>query len=145
MGKYAIITSSVAPRMMGKYVIITSCKPATRVLLGLILVNVGDLEVGGPLDGPETWSKRGDSAHVPLSTFMRLIPGRGAGSMSSQPSLGRATSRGRSRLNSDGATLSQDAVVPVILLPAPYLTFMPSVVRSVDGAPRVSSAVDGVA
>jgi hypothetical protein len=35
-------------------------------------------------------------------------------------------------------------VIPVVLLPAPYLIFMPSVALSPDGAPRVSSAVDGV-
>jgi hypothetical protein len=29
-------------------------QPASRVLLGLVLVNVGDLEVRGPLKGPET-------------------------------------------------------------------------------------------
>jgi hypothetical protein len=29
-------------------------------------------------------------------------------------------------------------------LPVPYLIFVPSVVRSVDGAPRVSPTVDGV-
>jgi hypothetical protein len=41
-------------------------------------------------------------------------------------------------------TSSQDVVVPVILLPAPYLVFVSSVARSVDGAPRVSPTVDGV-
>jgi hypothetical protein len=35
-------------------------------------------------------------------------------------------------------------VIPVVLLPVPYLIFMPSVMRNVDGAPRVSSAIDGV-
>jgi hypothetical protein len=35
-------------------------------------------------------------------------------------------------------------VIPVILLLTPYLIFVPSVVRSVDGAPCVSPAVDGV-
>jgi hypothetical protein len=33
-------------------------QPASRILLGLIFVNVGDLEVRGPLNGPEAWSKR---------------------------------------------------------------------------------------
>jgi hypothetical protein len=32
-----------------------------------------------------------------------------------------------------------------ILLSVPYLTFVSSVARSVDGAPRVSPAVDGMA
>jgi hypothetical protein len=38
-------------------------QPAVRVLLRLILVDVGDLEVGRPLDGPETRSEQGNS-HV---------------------------------------------------------------------------------
>jgi hypothetical protein len=67
-------------------------QPVARVLLRLILVNVGDLEVGGPLNGPETRSKRGDSARVFLSMFMRLVLGRGVGSVSSRPSPERATS-----------------------------------------------------
>jgi hypothetical protein len=45
-------------------------QPASRILLRLVLVDVGDLEVWGPLDGPETWSKRGYSTCVFLSTFM---------------------------------------------------------------------------
>jgi hypothetical protein len=102
-------------------------QPATWVLLGLVLINIRDLEVGGPLDGPEMWSKCRDFARVLLLAFMRLILGRGAGSMSSQPSSDRASSRGRSRLNSSGLTSSRDTMVPVILLPAPYLTFVPSV------------------
>jgi hypothetical protein len=102
-------------------------QPAPRVLLGLVLVDVGDFEVGGPLDGPKTRSKRRDPACVFLSAFVRSVPGRGAGGVSSRPSPGRATSQGRSRLNSCGVTSSRDAVVLVILLPAPYLTFVPSV------------------
>jgi hypothetical protein len=35
-------------------------------------------------------------------------------------------------------------VILVVLLPVPYLIFVSSVARSTDGAPRVSSAVDGV-
>jgi hypothetical protein len=35
-------------------------------------------------------------------------------------------------------------VVPFILLPVPYLVFVSSVTRSIDGAPHVSSTVDGV-
>jgi hypothetical protein len=73
----------------------------------------------------------GVSAETPtcvfLSAFVRSVPGRGAGGVSSRPSPGRATGRGRSRLNSGGAASSRDAVVPVILLAAPYLTFVPSV------------------
>jgi hypothetical protein len=35
-------------------------------------------------------------------------------------------------------------MVPIILLPAPYLVFPSSVARSVDEAPSVSSTIDGV-
>jgi hypothetical protein len=35
-------------------------------------------------------------------------------------------------------------MVPIILLPAPYLVFVSSVARSVDGASHVSPTVDGV-
>jgi hypothetical protein len=35
-------------------------------------------------------------------------------------------------------------MVPVILFPAPYLVFVPSVARSIDGAPCVPPTVDGV-
>jgi hypothetical protein len=41
-------------------------QPASRVLLRLVLVDVGDLEVGRPLNGPETGSKRGNSARILL-------------------------------------------------------------------------------
>jgi hypothetical protein len=33
-------------------------QPASRVLLRLVLVDVGDFEVRGPLNGPETGSER---------------------------------------------------------------------------------------
>jgi hypothetical protein len=33
-------------------------QPASRVLLRLVLVDVGDFEVRGPLNGPETRSER---------------------------------------------------------------------------------------
>jgi hypothetical protein len=35
-------------------------------------------------------------------------------------------------------------MVPIVFLPVPYLIFVSSVARSVDGAPRVSPTVDGV-
>jgi hypothetical protein len=57
----------------------------------LVLVDVGDLEVWGPLDGPETRSKRGYSTCVFLSMFMVSISGRGVGDVSSRPSPDRAT------------------------------------------------------
>jgi hypothetical protein len=119
-------------------------QPAARVLLGLVLIDFGDLEVGGPLDGPETRSKRGNSACVFLSVFMRSVPGRRVSSVSSRPSPKWPTSRGCGRLNTGVTTSCWDTVIPVILLPAPYLIFVPSVVRSVDGALCVLLAVDGV-
>jgi hypothetical protein len=33
-------------------------QPASRILLRLVLVDVGDFEVMGPLYGPEMWSER---------------------------------------------------------------------------------------
>jgi hypothetical protein len=66
--------------------------PAPRVLLRLVLVDVGDFEVRGPLDGPETRSKRGYSTCVFLSAFMVSVPGRGVGDVLSRPSLDQATS-----------------------------------------------------
>ena len=119
-------------------------QPVARVLLGLVLVSVGDLKVGGPLDGPETQSKRGNSTRVFMSAFVLSVPGRGVGSRSSRPSPEWPTSRGCGRLNTGGATSCQDAVILVLLLPVPYLIFVLSIARSVDGASHVSPAVDGV-
>jgi hypothetical protein len=67
-------------------------QPASRVLLRIILVDVGDLEVREPLDGLETWSKRGYSTCVFLSMFMVSVLGRGVGDVLSRPSPDRATS-----------------------------------------------------
>jgi hypothetical protein len=36
------------------------------------------------------------------------------------------------------------SVIPVVLIPTPYLIFVLSVARSVGGAPRVPPSVDGV-
>jgi hypothetical protein len=69
---------------------------------------------------------------VTLPKFVLSVPGRGVGKRSSRPSPEWGTGRSCRRLNS------------VILLPVPYLIFMTSVARSAYGAPRVSSAVDGV-
>jgi hypothetical protein len=71
-----------------------SCRWPTnpRVLLRLVLVEVGDFEVRGPLDGPETRSEHGDSTCVFLSSFMVSVLGRGVGVVSSRPSLDWATS-----------------------------------------------------
>jgi hypothetical protein len=71
-------------------------QPVTRVLLRLVLVDVGDLEVGRPLDGPELWSKHENSARVLLLVLVSLVLGREVGSRSCQPSLERPTSRGYS-------------------------------------------------
>jgi hypothetical protein len=35
-------------------------------------------------------------------------------------------------------------MIPVVLLPAADLVLVPSFTRSVDGAPRVSTTIDGV-
>jgi hypothetical protein len=73
-----------------------------------------------------------------------VSPGEGVGDVSSRPSPDQATGRGCCRPNSGGVTSSRDAMVPIVLLPAPYLVFVSSVARSIDGAPRVSSTVDGM-
>jgi hypothetical protein len=56
-----------------------------------MLVDVGDLEVRGPLDGPETRSKRGYSTCVFLLMFMVSVLGRGVSDVSYRPSPDRAT------------------------------------------------------
>jgi hypothetical protein len=89
MGKYVVITSSVAPAAQRR-----SCRRPTSplVLLRLILIDVGDFEVRGPLGGPEKQSKRGDSICVFLPAFMVSVLGRAVGDMSPRPSLDWATS-----------------------------------------------------
>jgi hypothetical protein len=52
-------------------------QPAFRNLLRLVLVDVGDFKVRGPLNGPETWSERRYSTCVLLSAIMMSILGRG--------------------------------------------------------------------
>jgi hypothetical protein len=67
-------------------------QPTSRVLLRLVLVDVGDLEVMGPLNGPKTWSERRYPTHVLLPTMMMLVPGRGVVDVVPQLSLGCAAS-----------------------------------------------------
>jgi hypothetical protein len=67
-------------------------QPGFRVLLRLVLVDVGDLEVSGPLNGPETRSERRYSTHVLLSTIVVSIPGRGVVDVLPRPSPGHAAS-----------------------------------------------------
>jgi hypothetical protein len=67
-------------------------QPASRVLLGLVLVDVGDLEVRGPLNGPETWSKRRYSTRILLSTIVVSVLGREDVDVLLRPSPGRAAS-----------------------------------------------------
>jgi hypothetical protein len=67
-------------------------QPASRVLLRLVVVDVRDLEVRGPLDGPETWSKRRYSTRVFLSTVVVSVLGRGVVDVLPQPSPGCAAS-----------------------------------------------------
>jgi hypothetical protein len=52
-------------------------QPGSWVLLRLVLVDVGDFEVRGALNGPETWSERRYFTCVLLSTMMMSVPGRG--------------------------------------------------------------------
>jgi hypothetical protein len=67
-------------------------QPASQVLLGLVLVDVGDLEVRGPLNALETWSKRRYSTRILLSTIVVSVPGRGVVEVLPRPSPGRAAS-----------------------------------------------------
>jgi hypothetical protein len=97
-------------------------QPASRILLGFIFVNVGDLEVRGPLNVPKAWSKRRYSTCVLLSSMMMSVPGRGVVVLAP----------------------CWDAVIPVILFSTTDLVLVSSFARSVDGAPRVPPTVDGV-
>jgi hypothetical protein len=54
-----------------------------RVLLRLVLVDVGDFEVRGPLNGPETQSECRDPTCAFLSVFMVSVPRRGVDDVSS--------------------------------------------------------------
>jgi hypothetical protein len=67
-------------------------QPASWVLLRLVLVNVGDLEVRGPLNGPDTWSKRQYSTRVFQSTVVVSVLGRGVVDVLPRPSPGCAAS-----------------------------------------------------
>jgi hypothetical protein len=60
------------------------------VLLGLIFVDVGDFEIGRPLDGPEVRGERRDPTCILLSMIMSSILGRGASIRSARLSQGRA-------------------------------------------------------
>jgi hypothetical protein len=119
-------------------------QPASWILLRLVLVNVGDFEVRGPLNGPEAWSERRYSTRVLLSSMMVFISGRGVVVVVPRPSPGCATSRSHCRLNSGGLTPCWDVVVPIIFFSASDLILVSSFARSVDGALRVPSIVDGV-
>jgi hypothetical protein len=119
-------------------------QPASRILLRLVLIDIGDFEVWGPLNGPKARSECRYSTCVLLSSMMMPVLGRGVAVVVPRPSLGRAASRSRCRLSSGGLTARRDAVVPVIFFPAPNLVLMSSFTRGVDGAPCVSPTVDGV-
>jgi hypothetical protein len=119
-------------------------QPASRVLLRLVLVYVGDFEVRGPLNGPKAWSECRYSTCVLLSMMMMSVPGRGVVDVVPRPSPGRAAGQSRCRLNSGGLTSRRDAVIPIIFFSAPNLVFVSSFARSVDGAPCVPPTVDGV-
>jgi hypothetical protein len=119
-------------------------QPASRILFRLVLVDVGDFEVRGPLNGPEMWGECRYSTRVLLSTMVMLVPGRGVVDVVPRPSPGRAAYRSCCRLNSGGLTSRRDDVVPITLFSAPNLVLVSSFARSVDGAPCVPPAVDGV-
>jgi hypothetical protein len=65
-------------------------QPASRILLRLVLVDVGDLEVRGPLNCPKTWSECRHPTHVLLSVTMMSVPWRGVVVVVPQPSPGHA-------------------------------------------------------
>jgi hypothetical protein len=67
-------------------------QPASQVLLRLVLVDVGDFEVWGPLNGLETWSERRYSTCVLLSTIVVSVPRRGVADVLPRPSPGCAAS-----------------------------------------------------
>jgi hypothetical protein len=119
-------------------------QPASRILLRFIFVDVGDLEVRGPLNGPEAWSKRRYSTTVFLSSVMMSLLGRGVVVVVPRPSPGGATSRSRGRLGPDGLTPCRDAVIPIIFFPATDLVLVSLFAQSIDGAPCVLPTVDGV-
>jgi CheY-like chemotaxis protein len=119
-------------------------QPASQVLLRLVLVDVGDFEVRGALNGPETWSERRYPTCVLLSTMMMSVQGRRVVDVVLRPSPGRAAGRSRCRLNSGGLTSRRDAVIPIIFFSMPNFVLMSWFARSVDGAPCVPSTVDGV-
>jgi hypothetical protein len=58
------------------------------------IFDVGDFEIGRPLDGPEARGERGDPARILLSVIMPSIAGRGASIRSPRPSPDRTVSRG---------------------------------------------------
>jgi hypothetical protein len=76
--------------------------------------------------------------------MMMSVPGRGVVVVVPRPSPGRATSRSRCRLSSDGLTPRRDVVIPVIFFPAPDLVLVSSFARGVDGALCISPTIDGV-
>jgi hypothetical protein len=64
-------------------------QPASRVLLRLVLVDVGDFEVRGPLNDPETWSEHQYSTCVLLLMMMMSVLGKGVVDVVPRPSPGR--------------------------------------------------------
>jgi hypothetical protein len=119
-------------------------QPASQILLRLVLVDVGDFEVWGPLNGPKARSECRYSTCVILSSMMMPVPGRGVVVVVPRPSSGCATSRSRCRLSSGGLTPRGNTVIPIIFFPTSDLVLMSSSARGVDGAPCVSPTVDGV-
>jgi hypothetical protein len=119
-------------------------QPASQILLRLVLVDVGEFEVRGPLNGPEAWSERRYLTRVLMSLMMMSIPGRGVVVVMPRPPSGCAASRSRCRLNSGGLTPCRDVVVPIIFFSVPDLVLVSSFARSLDGAQCVPPTIDGV-
>jgi hypothetical protein len=88
--------------------------------------------------------KRGNSTRILLPMFVSSVPGRGV-------VVGRLDRpRNGPLVNATADSIrvarlrARYAVISVVLLSTPYLIFMSPVTRCADGAPRVSSAVNGV-
>jgi hypothetical protein len=69
-----------------------------------IYVDIGYLEVRGPLNGPEAWSKCRYSTRFLLASMMLSVPGRGVVVVVPRPSPGGTASQSRCRFSSGGLT-----------------------------------------
>jgi hypothetical protein len=114
------------------------------VLLGFVFVHVRDFEIGRPLDGPETRGDHGDPTRILLSMIRPSVPGRGASVRSPRPSPDRTVSGGYCWFDPGRTAMCRYTMIAVVFLPTPYFILMPTIARSTDVAPCISSAIDGV-